>query len=83
MWYLIVSIPDLCTLTYFNVHELGRFDDIRTSIVILLNIIGSFMPEMFTYENIVVFIPNVCQTHGNTVLCKLIPFLFSISTCNL
>ena len=64
MWYLIVSIPDLCTLTYFNVHELGRFDDIMISIVILLNIIGSFMPEMFTYENIVVFIPNVCQTHG-------------------
>ena len=64
MWYLIVSIPDLCTLTYFNVHELGRFDDIMISIVILLNIIGSFMPEMFTYENIVAFIPSGCQTHG-------------------
>ena len=21
MWYLIVSIPDLCTLTYLKVHE--------------------------------------------------------------
>ena len=78
MWYLIVSIPDLCALTYFNVHELGRFDDIMISIVILRNIIGSFMPEMFTYENIVVFIPNGCQTHGAYCFMQIytVPFFY-------
>ena len=23
VWYLIVSIPDLCTLTYFGIHPYG------------------------------------------------------------
>ena len=27
MWYLIVSIPDLCTLTYFDVNDVKAFQN--------------------------------------------------------
>ena len=30
MWYLIVSIPDLCTLTYFNVGHQNNFGATNT-----------------------------------------------------
>ena len=46
------------------------------SIVILFNIISPFMPEMFTYKYIVIFVPNDCQTHwGKFVYVNLYGFI--------
>ena len=42
VWYLIVSIPDLCTLTYFDRHQcymaakFGEFVDMRVITSLLL-----------------------------------------------
>ena len=39
MWYLIVSIPDLCTLTYFCLKKLNDYaDEHDASVVILIAI---------------------------------------------
>ena len=37
VWYLIVSIPDLCTLTYFDSRPSGRgFEPYRRHCVVVL-----------------------------------------------
>ena len=55
MWYLIVSIPDLCTLTYFNVKSPSIVHQyIWTSSVIAL-------AKIMTFQGLLNIIHNLCD----------------------
>ena len=51
MWYLIVSIPDLCTLTHFNkIDVIEAFRFISKYLDDLLNIDNSYFEQMVGQE---------------------------------
>ena len=48
MWYLIVSIPDLCNLTYF---KLSLSDNKQTGIIEAFNTTSRYLYDLLNIDN--------------------------------
>ena len=53
MWYLIVSIPDLCTLTYFDTSAIvliNQLEEIGETLLLFFRLMGAEIAHKCTYN---------------------------------
>ena len=69
MWYLIVSIPDLCTLTYFDIlHEMSESLIFSQKIQYIFS---KLIPIIVLYINKIACLTEKYHVKKHTVVCTL------------